>query len=220
MGRMISFSRPDGGSTSGWLAEAGNDRPGVIVLQEWWGLNDQICGIADRFARHGYNALAPDLYQGRVTGDADEAGHMMDGLDFPGATHQDTCGAARHLKSLSNGRVAVTGFCMGGALTIAAAVHVAECDVAVAFYGIPPKEFADASAIRIPFQGHFANTDDWCTPEAVDSLVGDLNAGNVAHELYRYDAEHAFFNEVSDAYDVASARTSWARMMEFLSARL
>lgn len=220
MGRMISFSRPDGGSTKGWLAEAGGDRPGIIVLQEWWGLNDQICGIADRFARHGYNALAPDLYEGRVTGDADEAGHMMEGLDFPGATHQDIKGAARHLKSVSNGRVAVTGFCMGGALTIAAAVHVDECDVAVAFYGIPPKEFADASNIGIPFQGHFANTDDWCTPEAVDSLVADLDAGGVTHELYRYDAEHAFFNEVSDAYDVASARSSWTRMMEFLSAKL
>ena len=69
-------------------------------------------------------------------------------------------------------------------------------------------------------RGHYANTDDWCTPEAVDSLAEDLNAGDVTHELYRYDAEHAFFNEVSDAYDVASARTSWARMIEFLSTTL
>ena len=220
MSRMISFARPDGGTTKGWLAEAGHDRPGIIVLQEWWGLNDQICGIADRLVRHGYNALAPDLYAGRVTGNADEASHMMEGLDFPGATHQDIVGAVRHLKSLSNGRVAVTGFCMGGALTIAAAVHVKECDAAVAFYGIPPKEFADASAIRIPFQGHFANIDDWCTPQAVDSLADDLKSGNVTHELYRYDAEHAFFNELSDAYDVASARTSWDRMITFLATAL
>ena len=173
MGHLISFTRPDGGSTNGWLAKAGDDRPGIIVLQEWWGLNDQICGVADGFARHGYNALAPTSTRnrGRVTGDADEASHMMDGLDFPSATHQDIRGAACHLKSLSNGRVAVTGFCMDGALTIAAAVHVTECDVAVAFYGVPPKEFADASTIRILFQGHFANTDDWCTPKAVDSLA-------------------------------------------------
>ena len=170
MGRMISFSRPDGGSTQGYLAEAGGDRPAVVVIQEWWGLNDQICGVADRFARNGYNALAPDLYQGRVTQIPDEAGHMMDGLDFPGATHQDLRGATRHLKSLSNGRVAVMGYCMGGALTIASAVHVPECDVAVCYYGIPPKEFADASTIKVPFQGHFATQDDWCTPEAVDAL--------------------------------------------------
>ncbi len=220
MGRMISFSRPDGGSTQGYLAEAGGDRPAVVVIQEWWGLNDQICGVADRFARNGYNALAPDLYQGRVTQIPDEAGHMMDGLDFPGATHQDLRGATRHLKSLSNGRVAVMGYCMGGALTIASAVHVPECDVAVCYYGIPPKEFADASTIKVPFQGHFAVQDDWCTPEAVDALEEDLKSGGVDYDLYRYDAEHAFFNEVSDAYDVASACTSWSRMSEFLSARL
>ncbi len=220
MGRMISFSRPDGGSTQGYLAQAGGDRPGVIVIQEWWGLNDQICGVADRLARNGYNALAPDLYQGRVTQNPDEAGHMMEGLDFPGATHQDLRGATQHMTSLSGGRVAVMGFCMGGALTIASAVHVPECDVAVCFYGIPPKEFADASAIGIPFQGHFAIQDDWCTPEAVDALEEDLKAGGVSYDLHRYDAEHAFFNEVSDAYDVASARTSWERMSEFLSANL
>ena len=202
------------------LAEAGGDRPAVVVIQEWWGLNDQICGVADRFARNGFNALAPDLYQGRVTQDPDEASHMMDGLDFPGATHQDLCGATRHLKSLSNGRVAVMGFCMGGALTIAAAVHVSECDVAVCYYGIPPKEFADASTIKVPFQGHFAVRDDWCTPEAVDALEEDMRSGGVDNDLHRYDAEHAFFNEVSDAYDVESARTSWSRMSEFLSARL
>ena len=220
MGRKISFSRPDGGSTQGYLAEAGGDRPAVVVIQEWWGLNDQICGVADRFARNGFNALAPDLYQGRVTQNPDEAGHMMDGLDFPGATHQDLRGATRHLKSLSNGRVAVMGFCMGGALTIAAAVHVSECDVAVCYYGIPPKEFADASTIKVPFQGHFAIRDDWCTPEAVDALEEDLKSGGVNYDLHRYDAEHAFFNEVSNAYDVESARISWSRMSEFLSARL
>jgi len=220
MGQMIDFARPDGGSTKGFLAEAGSDRPGIIVIQEWWGLNDQICGVADRFARAGYNALAPDLYEGRVTQEPDEANHMMTGLDFPGATHQDIRGAAQHLAAAGNGKVAVMGFCMGGALTIASAVHVPECSVAVCFYGIPPKEFADASTIKIPFQGHFAIQDDWCTPEAVDALEADMKSGGVDHELYRYDAQHAFFNEVSDAYDVGSARDSWARMAEFLSARL
>ena len=93
------------------------------MIQEWWGLNDQICGVADRFARAGYNALAPDLYKGRLTTEPDEANHLMTGLDFADATHQDLRGAARHLQSQS-GRVAVMGYCMGGALTIAAAVHV------------------------------------------------------------------------------------------------
>jgi len=113
MGTMIEFARPDGGGTKGYLATAGQGRPGVVVIQEWWGLNDQICGVADRFARAGYNALAPDLYKGRVTTESDEANHLMTGLDFAGATHQDLRGAAQHLKSQS-GKVAVMGYCMGG----------------------------------------------------------------------------------------------------------
>ncbi|MBN36248.1 MAG: carboxymethylenebutenolidase [Rhodospirillaceae bacterium] len=220
MGQMMEFKRPDGGSTRGYLAEAGSDRPGVIVIQEWWGLNDQICGVADRFARAGYNALAPDLYAGRVAQEADEASHMMTGLDFPGATHEDLRGAAQHLGGCGNGKVASMGFCMGGALTIAAAVHVPEVTTAVCYYGIPPKEFADASTIKVPFQGHFANIDDWCTPDAVNALEADLTAGGVDYELHRYDAQHAFFNEVSDAYDVASARDSWTLMSDFLSRTL
>ena len=220
MGQMMEFKRPDGGSTRGYLAEAGSDRPGVIVIQEWWGLNDQICGVADRFARAGYNALAPDLYAGRVAQEADEASHMMTGLDFPGATHEDLRGAAQHLGGCGNGKVASMGFCMGGALTIAAAVHVPEVTTAVCYYGIPPKEFADASTIKVPFQGHFANIDDWCTPDAVNALEADLTAGGVDYELHRYDAQHAFFNEVSDAYDVASARHSWTLMSDFLSRTL
>jgi len=94
MGTMTDFARPDGGKTKGYLAMAGQGRPGVVIIQEWWGLNDQICGVADRFARAGYNALAPDLYKGRLTTEPDEANHLMTGLDFPAATHQDLRGAA------------------------------------------------------------------------------------------------------------------------------
>ena len=136
MGTMIEFARPDGGKTKGYLATAGQRRPGIVVIQEWWGLHDQICGVADRFARAGYNALAPDLYKGRLTTQPDEANHLMTGLDFADATHQDLRGAAQHLQAQS-GKVAVMGYCMGGALTIAAAVHVPEFAAGVCLYGIP-----------------------------------------------------------------------------------
>jgi carboxymethylenebutenolidase len=219
MGTMIEFQRPDGGKTKGYLATAGQGRPGIVVIQEWWGLNDQICGVADRFARAGYNALAPDLYKGRVTTEPDEANHLMTGLDFAGATHQDLHGAAQHLQAQS-GKVAVMGYCMGGALTIAAAVHVPEFAAGVCFYGIPPKAFADPAKIRVPLQGHFANKDDWCTPEAVDDLERTLKAAGVGHEIYRYDAAHAFANERSAAYDVACANQAWERMAAFLGAQI
>ena len=219
MGSMIDFERPDGGKTKAYLATAGQGRPGVVVIQEWWGLNDQICGVADRFARAGYNALAPDLYKGRLTTEPDEANHLMTGLDFPAATHQDLRGATQHLKTQS-GKVAVMGFCMGGALTIAAAVHIPEVAAGVCLYGIPPKDFADPAKIRVPFQGHFANKDDWCTPAAVNDLEQVLKGAGVKHEIYRYDAAHAFANERSPAYDVACTNQAWDRMSAFLKANI
>jgi carboxymethylenebutenolidase len=219
MRAMIEYLRPDGGRTKGYLAMVGQGRPGIVVIQEWWGLNDQICGVADRFARAGYNALAPDLYRGRLTTEPDEANHLMTGLDFADATHQDLRGAAQHLQTQS-GRVAVMGYCMGGALTIAAAVHVPEFAAGVCFYGIPPKAFADPAEIGMPLQGHFANKDDWCTPAAVDDLERTLKTAGIRHEIYRYDAAHAFANERSAAYDVACSNQAWERMAAFLGAQI
>jgi carboxymethylenebutenolidase len=215
MGKMINFKRPDGSECSGYLAEAESQGPAVIVIQEWWGLNPHIRHVADRVAAAGYTALAPDLYHGRVAQDPDEAKHMMDGLDFPGATHQDIRGAVLRLQ-LTGGKVGVMGFCMGGALTIAAAVHVPEVSAASCFYGIPPKGFADPANIRIPFQGHFAIRDDWCTPQAVNQLEAALRtAGNVP-DIYRYDADHAFCNETRpEVYDPANTKLAFERTFAF-----
>jgi carboxymethylenebutenolidase len=219
MGSMIEFARPDGGRSKGYQATAGQGRPGIVVIQEWWGLNDQICGVADRFARAGYNALAPDLYKGRLTTVPDEANHLMTNLNFPDATHQDLRGATQHLKG-QGGKVAIMGFCMGGALTIAGCVHIPEVAAGVCLYGIPPKEFADPAKIRVPFQGHFANKDDWCTPAAVNDLDQVLKSAGARYEIYRYDAAHAFANERSAAYDVASANQAWERLEGFLRANI
>lgn len=221
MGKMIDFKRPDGSDCRGWLAMAGQERPGVVVIQEWWGLNEQICGIADRFAAAGYNALAPDLYQGRVTQVPDEASHMMNGLDFPGATHQDVRGAVDHLRAVGAGKVGVMGFCMGGALTIGAAVHVPGVAAAACYYGIPPREFADPAAIRIPFLAHFANRDDWCTPQAVDALESAMRAAGQHPDVFRYDAAHAFCNERRpEVYDARCAALAWERTLGFFAKTL
>jgi carboxymethylenebutenolidase len=215
MGEMIEFARPDGSRCKGYLAAAGAGKPAVIVIQEWWGLNPQICRMADRFAAAGFNALAPDLYQGRVTQDPDEAGHLMNGLDFPGATYQDIRGAVLHLAK-SSSKVGVTGFCMGGALTIATAVHVPEITAAVCFYGIPPADFADPAKIRVPFQAHFANQDDWCTPQAVDQLEKTMRSAGLSADIYRYDAQHAFCNEARpEVHDAACAKLALDRTVEF-----
>lgn len=220
MGEMIEFAGLDGQGLKGYLAAAGQGRPGVVVLQEWWGLNAQIKGVADRFAAAGYNALVPDLYKGRVTRDPDEANHLMNGLDFPGATRQDIRGAVRRLKAMG-GKVGVMGYCMGGALTIAAAVRVPEVDAAVCLYGIPPAAFAAPGNIRVPFQGHFANQDTWCTPAAVDELEAAMRAAGQAPEIFRYDAAHAFCNETRpEVYNAAFAAQAWERMLGFFTTHL
>jgi carboxymethylenebutenolidase len=228
MGQMISFKRPDGKSVNGYLAEpkAGAKAPGMVVIQEWWGLNEQIKGVADKLAAAGYRALVPDLYRGKVTVEAKEAEHLMTNLNFGDAAGQDVRGAVQHLKA-GGGKVGVTGFCMGGALTLLAAVNVPEADAAVCWYGFPPLEYVDASKIKAPLLGHFAIHDVPFPIAKVDELEKKLRAANVRFEFHRYDAKHAFANETADEkkldmikYDAKAAEQAWGRTMEFLGEHL
>ena len=220
MGRMITLNRPDGGHLDAYLSDIDKSRPCVIIIQEWWGLNDHIKSIVDRFEFEGFNALAPDLYHGRITKDADEASHMMDGLDFPGAVHQDIAAALDYLKTI-NPSVAVMGFCMGGALTIGAAARLDGFKAAVCFYGVPPKAFADPAEIKIPFQGHFGQKDDWVTPAVVADLTASMTKAGNPPEVYSYDADHAFFNRTRpEVYNAEASEGAWTRMMAFLRAKL
>src|SRR5271165_1539130 len=128
MGTTITFKRPDGKDASGYLANAsGGDAPGLVVIQEWWGLSEQIKATVDRFALAGFDALAPDLYKGKVVPyhDRDAAGKEMQSLDFLDATSQTVRGAAQYLK-LNGAKVGITGFCMGGAIAVMGAAHVPE----------------------------------------------------------------------------------------------
>ena len=160
MSKMVTFQRPDGQSVQGYLAEPANAKggPAVVVIQEWWGLNDQIRGVADRFAQAGYTALVPDLYRGKSTVEAEEAHHLMTALDFGDAASQDIRGAAQFLKR-SASKVGVTGFCMGGALTLLALTQSSEVDAGVVWYGYPPLDFIDASRIKAPLLAHWATQD-------------------------------------------------------------
>lgn len=220
MGESISFKRPDQKDCPGYLAKAST--PGaraVVVIQEWWGLNEQIQRTADRFASAGFTALVPDLYRGKRPRDEQEANHAMTGLDFGDAATQDLAGAVSYLHETSS-KVAVVGFCMGGALTILSALMVSGVDSAVCFYGIPPAEAADPSKIQIPLLCHFAQHDDWCTPKAVDALETRLKEGHVAFDLFRYDAKHGFMRDASSVYDEASATLAWERTVAFLEKTL
>ena len=224
MGKSVSFKRPDGKSVNGYLAEAKG--PGMVVIQEWWGLNDQIKGVADKLAAAGYRALVPDLYRGKSTVEAKEAEHLMKGLNFGDAAGQDIRGAVQFLKKDSS-KVGVTGFCMGGALTILSAVNVPEADAAVVWYGFPPLEYVDASKIKAPLLGHFATRDQAFPIGKVDELEKKLKAAHVKFEFHRYDAKHAFANETADEkglemleYNPKAAELAWKRTFDFLAKTL
>jgi carboxymethylenebutenolidase len=227
MSQTITFKRPDGKECSGFYVEpaAGKQAPGIVVIQEWWGLNDQIKGVANRLAAAGYRVLVPDLYRGSVTVEAKEAEHLMQGVNFGDAATQDIRGATQYLKQ-SSPKVGITGFCMGGALTVLSAVHVPEAAAAVAWYGFPPLEYVDASKIKMPLMAHWAIDDAFFNIDKVAELEKKLTEAGVKYEFHRYKAQHAFANETATGesipakYDPAASESAWQRTFAFLKQHL
>jgi carboxymethylenebutenolidase len=229
MGSMVNFNRPDGQSVQGYLAEPaqGSGAPAIVVIQEWWGLNAQIRGVADRLATAGYQALVPDLYRGKSTVEAEEAHHLMSGLNFGDAASQDIRGAVQYLKTRAS-KVGVTGFCMGGALTLLSLTQSPEIDAGVVWYGCPPLEYIDAAKIRVPVMGHWATQDEFFKIDTVDALQEKLQAAGVSLEFHRYLAHHAFANETAAGpgripatqYDAVWAQQAWDRSLRFFGRTL
>lgn len=223
MGAMVTFSRTTGGTAQGYLAEAKAAKgPGVVVIQEWWGLQGQIKSVCDRLAEAGFTALAPDLYGGKVVPyhDKEAANAAMAALDFLAATDEAVRGAVKHLAE-RGGKVGLTGFCMGGAVTVIGAVRIPELSAAVCFYGLPPESVAAAKDVRVPLQCHFASRDDWCTPAAVDDFEKKLRAAGKTFEIHRYEGDHAFMNpERKEVHSAQAAKQAWDRCLAWFGKRL
>lgn len=232
MGNIVNFQRPDGKTVQGYLAEPaksadGTVAPAIVVIQEWWGLNDQIRGVADRLASAGYQALVPDLYRGKATVEAEEAHHLMTALDFGDAASQDIRGAVQFLKGRAP-KVGLTGFCMGGALTLLALTQSPEIDAGVVWYGCPPLEYIDASKIRAPLQGHWGTQDEFFKIDTVNALEEKLTGAGVHFDFHRYLAHHAFANETAvgpgripaTQYDPVWAQQAWDRSLRFFGRHL
>ena len=222
---MIEFKRPDGQVLNGYLAEPSDTAhaPGIVVIQEWWGLDEEVKAVADRFAQAGYRALVPDLYRGKLALEANEAEHLMGDLNFGDAAGQDIRGAVQYLKATGSAKVAVTGFCMGGALTILAACNVPELDASIVWYGNPPLEYVNADAITKPMLGHWALQDEFFPIAGVDQLEEQLKQAGVNFEFHRYDTKHAFANPKADSrglaplkYSAEAAQLAWDRTIDFL----
>jgi len=228
-GSMITYARPDGKEVQGYLAKPQilDGAPAIVVIQEWWGMNAQIRGVADRLAQAGYLALVPDLYRGKMTVEKEEAHHLMSSLDFGDATAQDLRGAVQYLKTQAD-RVAVTGYCMGGALTLLAVSQIDDVAAAVVWYGCPPLEYLDASKIKVPVLAHWAQQDEFFPPAMVEELATKLAAANVDYESHQYLAHHSFANEAAigsgriaeTAYDPVWAQLAWDRTLTFFGRTL
>ncbi len=216
---------PSNGSTAhGYLAlpESGSG-PGVIVVQEWWGLVDHIVDVANRLAAEGFVALAPDLFGGRTTHDADEAGKLMQQLPVDRAA-RDLSGAVDFLlahDAVRGGRVAAVGFCMGGGFVLVLAARQGDRIAAVVpFYGvIPPDVSLDFSDLSAPLLGHFGENDDFLPPQRVRDLMSQVEQQSGRQpEVHFYPAGHAFFNDKNllGTYDPEQADLAWRRTLDFL----
>lgn len=222
-GQMVEFAS-NGGTDQGYLATpAGGSGPGVLVIQEYWGLVPHIKDVCDRFAAAGFVALAPDLFHGAETREPDEAGKLMMALNIAQAA-RDLRGAAVYLKSLpavTSQRLGIVGFCMGGQLALYAASVAPEIGPVADFYGGHPNVSVDLTHVTGPVLGNFGGQDDFMTPEAVRQLDADLTAHGIPHDFKTYpDAGHAFFNdaranEPEPPYRAGDARDAWDRTITF-----
>lgn len=215
---MVEFPA-DGTPAQGFLARP--DRagacPGVIVVQEWWGLDDHIKDVAQRFAREGFAAFAPDLYHGRVTTEPDEAQKLMMSLDMNRAS-RELAKAAEHLAAqpFIGGRgIGATGFCMGGGLALTLACDSPHIRAAAPFYGVNPKPLDKLSNLRGPVFAVYAENDDFAGPPVRDQLANALQQYGKAHEIKVYPGtHHAFFNDTRpDVYNSAAAQDAWRRVL-------
>lgn len=223
-GKMIEFQAA-GRMAKGYLSESEGDgpHPGLIVIHEWWGLNDHVKDIADRFASQGYVALAPDLYDGTVTKDPARAGELMQGLAQDKALETLT-GAVNFLRgqaSVSPDKIGVTGFCMGGTFALLLAAHNPNIKASAPFYGdVPPDDVIKNLSAPVLFIG--AENDPWITMDKMERLRAGMSKFGKEGEVKIYTGVgHAFFNDTRpEAYDAAAAKDAWNRVGEFLASKL
>jgi carboxymethylenebutenolidase len=225
MGEMVTF-KSNGGTAKGYLARpASGTGPGVIVIQEWWGLVPHITEVADRLAATGFVALAPDLYHGESSTEPDGAGKLMMGLNVAQAA-KDMSGAVDHLIEITGReKVGVIGFCMGGGLALVLACHRPDAvAVAAPYYGVIPWPTAqpDWSQLQAVVVGEYAEHDDFASPEATRALEAQLRGlGKDVTMHIHPGTQHAFYNDTRpDVYDAEAAKVAWMRTMSTFAAHL
>lgn len=223
-GQMVEFSS-NGRTASGYLATPASGKgPGVIVIQEWWGLVPHIKDVCDRFAAEGFAALAPDLYHGKLAKSPDEAGKLMMAMRIDEA-EKDLRGAAEFLldhEATTGDKVGTVGFCMGGALSLYAATRNPKVGACVIFYGGHPNVKPDLANLEAPVLGLYAGRDGFVTPESVRELEKQLKELGKSAEIIIYpDVDHGFSNDTRpEVYNEAAAKDAWQRVVRFFRKHL
>jgi len=223
-GEMVNFPS-NGHQCEGYLAKpASGSGPGIVVIQEWWGLNDNIKGIADRLAAEGFVALAPDLYHGQMTAEPDEAGKLMMAMKLEVAV-TDMTGSVDYLKSVpaaTGDKIGCIGWCMGGGLALYLATLKPEIGACVPFYGVVPGAQPDFSKIQGAVLGHYADHDDWAPPAATRELEMKLKSLGKDAELFVYpDTSHGFFNDTrAEVHNAEASKLAWERTVAFFHKHL
>ncbi|HSE93544.1 MAG TPA: dienelactone hydrolase family protein [Methylomirabilota bacterium] len=221
-GKMVDFPS-NGGKTAAYLATPPSGKgPGVLVIQEWWGLVGHIKQVCDRFATEGFTALAPDMYHGQTASEPDGAGKLFMALNIAQA-EKDLRGAVDYLaQQASTKKVGAVGFCMGGQLALFAGTVNPKVGAVVDFYGIHPNVKPDYTKLQGPVLGLFAEKDTFVTPQTARDVDAAIKKAGKQCEIHIYpNADHAFFNdERPDAYDKAAAEDAWRRTLGFFRKHL
>ncbi|MCB0092770.1 MAG: dienelactone hydrolase family protein [Caldilineaceae bacterium] len=221
---MVDYPDVDNGTLMGYLARPEGDEPApaVVVIQEWWGLNDHIMDVANRLAHEGYVTLAPDLYHGQVATEPDEARKLVMELDMPAAVREIGQAIAYLLDQeyVSGDKVGIIGFCMGGGLVLQTALVNESLAVAIPFYG-SPLSAEDAGKVTAPVLGLYGGADQGIPADAVKKMEEGLQAAGIPNQIIIYDgAPHAFFNDTRDSYTPAAAEDAWPRVLQWLNTYL
>jgi carboxymethylenebutenolidase len=220
-GKMIDLKVSGEDSKAYEAAPKGKAKGAILVIHEWWGLNDWVKHEADEFAKLGYLALAVDLYKGKVATDPKEAGEMMKSKDEKWGDEVESAGVS-WLKSQANGeKIAVIGWCMGGGESLKTALaNAGDIDATVMYYGMPVSDPAQLEKLHGPLLGIFAKQDGWITPAKVEEFDKALTQAHVKHEIHEYDADHAFANPSGGKYNGAAAKDAWKKTTAFLAKNL
>lgn len=219
--RSVPLTLGSGNVVQGALAlPAGTARGGILLVHEWWGLNEQIKSVAADFAGQGYVALAADLYNGQVAEDPDKARAYMKAVD-PALATETVAAWVEWLRKHdgSSGKTATIGWCFGGGWSLNASI-AAPVDATVVYYGNVKKTARELGSLRGPVLGHYATEDKWINKEMVSGFEKAMDAAGKTYTSHWYEAQHAFGNPTSARYDEADAALAWSRTLAFLDETL